>query len=246
MSTDRVAVVTGGTRGIGRAVVHELAEAGYHVAFTYQSSAEAAEALTREVEALGRQALGVQANMADLEAVRGFYDQVLDRFDTFHAVVSNAGITRDRYLFRMSPEEWQAVIDTNLTGTFHCLRLAVGTLMKQRHGRIVTLSSASGLVGTAGQVNYAATKAGIIGMTKSLAREVAGYGVTVNAVAPGFIETDMTAELPDKVRTEALSTIPAGRFGAPAHVARAVRFLLSDSADYITGQVLAVDGGLTM
>lgn len=241
----KVAVVTGATRGIGRAIALELATQGCDVAFNYMRSEAQAAELEGAIGQLGRQALGLRADVSSFEEVKAFFEQVVERFGTVHYLINNAGITRDRALMNLAPEQWQEVIDTNLTGAYNCSRSAIVTLMKQREGAIVNISSASGLIGLAGQVNYAASKAGMIGMTRALAKEVARFGITVNAVAPGFIDTDMIAELPQKVQDQVLKQIPMARLGDAREVALTVSFLLSEGGRYITGQVVAVDGGLT-
>ena len=244
--TDRTAVVTGGSRGIGRAIALKLASLGANVAIVYAGRTDAARAVCGELECLGVKALAYQCDVADFAAVKETVGAVKAGFGTIDILVNNAGITRDNLLMLMKPEDFDAVISANLKGTFLCMKAAARQMVKQRYGRIVNLSSVVGLRGNAGQVNYAASKAGVIGMTKSLAKELAGRNITVNAVAPGFIDTDMTAALTDAARTAALGAIPMGRMGAPEDVARAVAFLAGDSAAYITGQVLAVDGGMSM
>lgn len=237
------AIVTGASRGIGRGVALELARSGCDVAFNYLNSEAEARSLVVEIEALGRQAMAVKADVSDLIQVRSFFAQVHEVFTSFNILVNNAGITRDKLLMSMKPEDWQAVIDTNLTGAFNCSRTAIVPLMKQRQGTIINISSVSGMTGMQGQVNYAASKAGMIGMTKALAKEVGRYGITVNAVAPGFIETDMLDGLGEKHRENMLAQIPLGYFGTVNHVARTVGFLVTEGARYITGQVITVDGG---
>ena len=241
---NQVAIVTGGSRGIGRAVCLELARRGAHVVLCYAGNTEAAQKTVEDCQALGGKALAVQAGVADEAAVQALVAQTLETFGRVDILVNSAGITRDGLAMRMSEADFDAVVDTNLKGTFLCMKAVIRPMMKQRYGRIVNLSSVVGLRGNAGQVNYAASKAGVIGMTKSLAQELAGRGITVNAVAPGFISTDMTAALPEAARQALLSSIPAGRPGAPEDVAQAVAFLASPEAAYITGQDLAVDGGM--
>ncbi|WP_412068826.1 3-oxoacyl-[acyl-carrier-protein] reductase [Rubrivirga sp. IMCC43871] len=242
--TDKNVLVTGGTRGIGRAIVEAAAAAGARVAFTYRSSAETADQL---VEALGGtdRAIGIQADAANAEDAAAAVATVTDTWGTIDGLVVNAGITRDGLMIRMDAEAWQAVIDTNLTGAFHVTKAAYRPMMKQRAGSIVTISSVVGVTGNAGQANYAASKAGLIGLTKSLARELGGRGVRANVVAPGYIETDMTADL--GAAAEALQAqIPLKRLGQPGDIAAAVLYLLSDAAAYVTGHVLHVDGGMAM
>jgi 3-oxoacyl-[acyl-carrier protein] reductase len=243
---DRVAVVTGGSRGIGRAVVLALCRQGADCAFTYTSQQGAAEALAAEVRALGRRALPIRLDVRDLEGAKAMVEQVKSEFGRLDILVNNAGITRDRSLMGMSREDWGDVIDTDLTGVFNTTRACIITFLKQKSGSVVNVSSVSGIRPMAGQVNYAAAKAGIIGFTKSLAKEVAPYNIRVNAVAPGFIDTDMTSQLGDTFREKAVRQIPLGRFGAAEEVAQSVLFLLSDASGYITGQVLQIDGGLGM
>ena len=244
--TGKTAIVTGGSRGIGKAVCLELARRGCNIVLSFAGNTAAADQTAAECRALGVQALAVQGNVADADAVKALFDAALKQFGAVDILVNNAGITRDNLLMLLKEEDFDAVVDTNLKGTFLCMKAAVRPMMKQRHGRIISLSSVVGLHGNAGQVNYAASKAGVIGMTKSLAKELAGRNITVNAVAPGFIDTDMTAVLPDKAKEAILSSIPMARLGAAEDVASAVAFLASDEAGYITGQVLAVDGGMSM
>ena len=244
--TGKTAIVTGGSRGIGRAVCLELARRGCNIVLSFAGNTAAADQTVAECQALGVQALAVQGNVADADAVKALFDAALEKFGAIDILVNNAGITRDNLLMLLKEEDFDAVVDTNLKGTFLCMKAAVRPMMKQRRGRIISLSSVVGLRGNAGQVNYAASKAGVIGMTKSLAKELAGRNITVNAVAPGFIDTDMTAVLPDKAKEAILASIPMARLGAAEDVASAVAFLASDEAGYITGQVLAVDGGMSM
>lgn len=242
----KTAVVTGGSRGLGRAICLELARGGANVVLCCAGNEAAARETARDIEALGAKALAVRCDVADAAQVDALVKTAVEAFGRIDILVNNAGITRDNLLMRMSEADFDAVIDANLKGTFLCMKAASRLMLKQRYGRIVNLSSVVGLRGNAGQVNYAASKAGVIGMTKSLAKELASRGVTVNAVAPGFIETDMTAALPEAARAAALGSIPMNRLGAPEDVAKAVGFLASDAAAYITGQVLAVDGGMAM
>jgi 3-oxoacyl-[acyl-carrier protein] reductase len=243
---DRVAVVTGGSRGIGRAVVLALCRQGADCAFTYSSNQESAETLAAEARELGHRALPIRLDVRDFDGARAMIEQVKTEFGKLDILVNNAGITRDRSLMGMSSEDWGDVIDTDLTGVFNTTRACIITFLKQKSGNVVNISSVSGIRPMAGQVNYAAAKAGVIGFTKSLAKEVAPYNIRVNAVAPGFIETDMTSQLGEKFRDKAVQQIPLGRFGTAEEVAQSVLFLLSDASRYITGQVLQIDGGLGM
>ena len=242
----KTAVVTGGSRGIGRAVCLELAKGGANVVLCYAGNESAASETVSDCEALGAKALAVKCDVSDGAQVKNLMDEAVKAFGRIDILVNNAGITRDGLLMMMKEEDFDAVISSNLRGTFLCMKAVSRLMMKQRCGRIVNLSSVVGLRGNAGQVNYAASKAGVIGMTKSLAKELASRGVTVNAVAPGFIDTDMTAAMTEAAKTATLAAIPMQRLGKPEDVAKAVAFLASDSAAYITGQVLAVDGGMAM
>jgi 3-oxoacyl-[acyl-carrier protein] reductase len=243
--TGKVALVTGASRGIGAAIALRLAADGAAIAVNYAGSEAAANAVVATIVDAGGRAVALKADVSDPAAATELVSAAAAALGGLDIVVNNAGITRDGLLVRMSDEDWDAVTRTNLTGVFNVTRAASKLLMKQRSGSIVNITSVVGLVGNAGQVNYAAAKAGVIGLTKSVARELASRGVRANAVAPGFIETDMTAELPDAAREGALSQIALKRFGAVEDVAAAVSFLSGDEAGYITGQVLAVDGGMT-
>lgn len=242
----QVAIITGGARGIGRATTIELAQAGARVLINYQRSAGAAEALAAEIVAAGGDAFAYQADVADEQAVTGMVQAVLDRWGRIDILVNNAGITADAPLARLRPEQWQHVIDTDLTSVFLCCRAVIPTMQRAGYGRIVSVSSLAALAGNVGQTNYAAAKAGIIGLSRSLAREVARDGITVNVVAPGYVETDMVETVPEALRAWALQAIAIGRFGRPEEVAAAIRFLVSPRASYITGHVLTIDGGWVM
>ena len=242
----RSAIVTGGTRGIGKAIVLELARRGANVAFNYSRSAEEAEALNGEVEALGVKAFAAQCDVADTERVAAYVGEVKDAFGGLDYLVNNAGITRDQLILRMKEDDWDAVIDTNLKGAWNFCKAALRPIMKSEHGSIVNISSISGVVGMLGQSNYSASKAGMIGLTKSLAKEVASRNITVNAVALGLVETEMASEMNAEYREKILAQIPLGRLGTVQESAEIVCFLLSNSARYITGQVIQADGGLAM
>lgn len=242
----KVALVTGGSRGIGRAVALKLAENGADVAINYAGNTAAAEEVKAAIEKLGRKAMLVQGSVADTDGVQTLVNQVVKELGRLDILINNAGITRDGLLMRMKEADWDAVLETNLKGVFNCSKAVMRTMMKQKSGRIVNMASVVGEMGNAGQANYAAAKAGVIGFTKSLAKEVASRGITVNAVAPGFIATDMTKVLTDDQKAEMAKSIPLGRAGQPEDVANAVLFLVSDEAAYITGQVLNVDGGMVM
>ncbi len=240
-------LITGGSRGIGRAIALELAARGANVAFTYHSRAEAAQAVERELCALGVEAQSYQADAADFEAAQAVVKQVRERFGALYGLVNNAGITRDKLLIMMKEDDWDAVLNTNLKSVFNMSKAVVALLLKQKQGgAILNISSVSGVTGMAGQTNYSAAKAGMIGFTKALAKEIASRGITVNALAPGLIETEMTEGLSTEYRAKLLETIPLGRFGTPTEIARIAAFLLSEDARYITGQVLCADGGLVM
>ncbi|MBE9112200.1 3-oxoacyl-[acyl-carrier-protein] reductase [Nodosilinea sp. LEGE 07298] len=241
----QVAVVTGASRGIGRAVAIALAAAGAQVVVNYARSSAAADAVVAEIESSGGSAIAIQADVSKVDQVDALISGTLEKFGRVDILVNNAGITRDTLLLRMKPEDWQAVIDLNLTGVFLCTRAVAKLMLKQRSGRIINIASVAGQMGNPGQANYSAAKAGVIGFTKTVAKELASRGVTANAVAPGFIETDMTGELNNT--EDILKFIPLGRFGQPEDIAGMVRFLASDpAAAYITGQVFNVDGGMVM
>ena len=243
---ESVALVTGGSRGIGRAICLELARQGAAVAVNYAGNEQAAQETVEACRALGVQAEAFRADVSDPAACEELISQVKERFGRLDILVNNAGVTRDGLLMTAKAEDFDRVLDTNLKGAYFCMKAAAKLMMRQRYGRIVNLSSVVGLRGNAGQTNYSASKAGLIGLTKSLAKELASRNVTVNAVAPGFIATDMTAALPEAVRTEMCKTIPEGRAGQPEDVANAVAFFAAEQSSYLTGQVLCVDGGMAM
>ena len=246
MADKKVAVVTGASRGIGKAIAMELARTGAFVVINYNGSKEKAEEVKAQIEAEGGEAAVYQCNVSDYAACEAFFADVIKEYGRVDILVNNAGITKDGLLMRMSEEDFSKVVDVNLKGTFNCIRHVSRQMLKQRSGRIISLASVVGVNGNAGQANYAASKAGIIGLTKSTAKELASRGITVNAIAPGFIQTDMTDVLSDKVKEATAQLIPMGTFGQPEDIAKAAAFLASDGAKYITGQVLCVDGGMAM
>ena len=246
MLEGKVAVVTGASRGIGRAIALKLASLGATVVVNYNGSREKAEKVKQEIEDNGGNASIYQCNVSDYEACQNMIQSIIEEYGRIDILINNAGITRDGLLMKMSEADFDQVIDTNLKGAFNTTRFVTRQMLRQKSGRIINMASVVGVTGNAGQVNYAASKAGIIGLTKATAREVASRGITVNAIAPGFIETDMTDVLPDKVKEASVSQIPLGKFGKPEQIAAAVAFLASDDAGYITGQVLNVDGGMVM
>ena len=242
---DKVAIVTGGSRGIGKAIALRLATEGAKVVVTATTKA-GADKTAEEIRQNGGQATGFEANVAEVKQVEALIKGTVEQFGGLHILVNNAGITRDNLVMRMSDEDWNAVITTNLTGTFNCIRAASKIMMKQRSGKIINITSVVALMGNKGQANYCAAKAGVIGLTKSVARELASRNVQINAIAPGFITTDMTAVLPEAAKTAMAQAIPLERMGTPEEVASAVAFLSSADADYMTGQVLNIDGGMVM
>jgi 3-oxoacyl-[acyl-carrier protein] reductase len=244
--TGCAAIVTGGARGIGRAIALALANAGADVLITYKGNTAAAEAVVAEIMATGRTGAAIQADAADPDAAVAVTTAAMERFGKVDILVNNAGITRDTLILRMTPEQWREVLDTNLSGAFYMTKAVVKEMLRAKSGRIINITSVSGQAGNAGQANYSSAKAGMIGLTKATAREVASRGITVNAVAPGFIVTELTADLPDAIKEGVKAQTPLGRFGEPAEIAAAVLYLASSEASYVTGQVLGVDGGLVM
>jgi 3-oxoacyl-[acyl-carrier protein] reductase len=240
--TGKIALVTGSGRGIGKAIALKLSEAGATVVINDVS--DSAETTAQEIKNSGKNSLFIKGSVSSSPEVNSMIDKIVASCGRLDILVNNAGITRDQLTLRMSDEEWDAVLEVNLKGVFVCTRAALKYMMKQRFGRIINISSISGIIGNPGQVNYCAAKAGIIGLTKTVSREMASRGITINAIAPGYIETEMTQKLPDKIKEEAQKRIPAGYFGTPQDIAEAVAFMASDEARYITGQVLCVDGGL--
>ncbi|MGD6849722.1 3-oxoacyl-[acyl-carrier-protein] reductase [Rossellomorea aquimaris] len=242
----KVALVTGASRGIGREIALELAREGCNVAVNYSGSEAKANEVVDEIKGLGREAIAVQCNVSDSDAVQVMVKETIGQFGSVDILVNNAGITRDNLLMRMKEAEWDDVININLKGVFLCTKAVTRQMMKQRSGRIINISSIVGVSGNPGQANYVAAKSGVIGLTKTTARELAPRGITVNAIAPGFISTDMTDQLPEDVRDEMLKQIPLSRFGDPQDIAKVVTFVASESASYMTGQTLHIDGGMVM
>jgi 3-oxoacyl-[acyl-carrier protein] reductase len=241
----KVSLITGGARGIGKEIALLFAKNGSEIAIC-DVNLEQAEETAKEIQALGRGYVAFKVDITDFNQVQGMVDKILDKYKKIDILINNAGITRDNLVLRMTEEEWDKVIAVNLKGTFACTKVVSKVMLKQRSGKIVNLASIIGIMGNAGQANYAASKAGIIGLTKSVAKELAGRNICVNAIAPGFIKTDMTAKLPEDVQQKMLAVIPLGRFGLPKDVADLALFLSSESSSYITGQVIQVDGGMVM
>ncbi|WP_041089918.1 3-oxoacyl-[acyl-carrier-protein] reductase [Jeotgalibacillus soli] len=242
----KVALVTGASRGIGREIALQLARNGANVAVNYSGSQEKAEQVAKEIQEMGRKAFVIQANVADTDQVQGMIKQTIDELGKIDILVNNAGVTRDNLLIRMKDDEWDDVMSINLKGVFLTTKAVSRSMMKQRSGRIINISSIVGVTGNPGQANYVAAKAGVIGLTKTTAKELSSRGITVNAVAPGFIETDMTDKLTVEIQDEMKKQIPLARFGQPEDIANVVVFLASDDASYMTGQTLHVDGGMVM
>lgn len=246
MLEGKIALVTGASRGIGKAIAQSLAKEGATVIINYNGSKELAQKTVDEIISLGGNAKAYQCNVADETSSKAFIEAVLKEYQRVDILVNNAGITRDGLIMRMSEDDFDTVVDTNLKGAFHMIQLLSRSFLKQRSGKIINISSVSGVMGNAGQANYAASKAGLIGLTKSIAREFATRGICVNAVAPGFIETDMTNKMSESAKEGIETMIPMGHIGKPEDIAKVVTFLASENADYITGQVLCVDGGMTI
>ncbi len=246
MAEGKIALVTGAAKGIGRAIALALAMEGATVVVNYNGSKERAEAVVEEIKALGADGCAYQCNVADTEATLAMVKEIFDRYGRLDILVNNAGITRDNLIMKMSEEDFDAVIDANLKGCFNTIKAASRQMLKQRAGRIINITSVSGILGNVGQANYAASKAGIIGLTKTMAREFASRGITVNAVAPGFVDTDMTQVLPEQIKEKVTAQIPLGRFGKPEDIANMVAYLASEKAGYITGQIISVDGGMAI
>lgn len=242
--TDRVAVVTGSSRGIGRAIAIKLASLGAKVVVNYHTSEDAAQEVVEQIKANGSEAIAVHADVKDAEQAKGLIDAALEAFGGLDILVNNVGVTRDTLLMRMKEDDWDIVVDTNLKGTFNCTKVAQRPMIRQRYGRIVNITSVSGIAGQVGQANYSASKAGVIGFTKAVARELGVRNITVNAVAPGYVPTDQTANLPQELIDYILELTPLKRPGTAEEIANAVAFLASEEASYVSGQVLGVDGGM--
>lgn len=242
----RNALVTGGSRGIGKAIAIALAKEGANIIINYTSNSQSAEAVVNEIQSYGVKALAVKANVSNSQEVKAMMEEIEEKLEGVDILINNAGITRDNLFMRMKDEEWQQVMDVNLNGIFYCTKAVVRRMMKQKYGKIINMSSVVGVMGNAGQANYCASKAGVIGMTKSLAKELAPKGINVNAIAPGFIDTDMTAVLNENIKDQMLEHIPLKKYGKPEDIANLVVFLSSENSQYITGQVIHVDGGMAM
>ena len=245
-NTKKTAIVTGAAKGIGKAIALKLAEEGFNIVLNYRSREDKAIETENEIKEKNVEVLRIQGDITNTEDVLNLVNKAKEKFGSIDVMVNNAGITKDNLLLRMKEEEFDSVINTNLKGVFNCLKAITPIMVKQKHGKIISISSVVGITGNAGQVNYAASKAGVIGMTKSLAKEIGSRGITVNAVAPGFIETDMTSVLNDKLKETAKKELPLRRLGTPEDVANVVSFLASEKADYVTGQVIHVDGGMVI
>lgn len=244
--SNKVAIITGGSRGIGKAIVHEFSKEGANVAFNYLKSENKAKKLKKDIELSGREALIVKGDVNDFEAMKKLTSEVKEKFGKIDIIVNNAGMLRDKALMFMEKEDWESVISTNLTGTFNLTRAAIVTLLKEKGGNIINITSIAGLTGMPRQTNYSASKAGIIGFTKALAKEVGPYNIRVNAIAPGFTETDMVKDMKKEYKEEIMKRIPMGRFGRVEEIAKLAVFLASDESKYITGEIISIDGGLVM